>query len=132
MENDPNYPMLHYPNFWIPNREELSGRYNYHSTKNNSDVFVRDGPISKLEGSQFYLIRRNGCWFITNEQYALDETISDKALVFQSISLKPEMTSRIARGDRFPDGSVQIVDSFTFNHFQLHCPFRAFLKTMNG
>ena len=58
-------------------REELSGFYDYHSTKNNSDIFVRNKPVSSLEGSQFYLIRRDDFWFITNEKYALDETISD-------------------------------------------------------
>ena len=60
----------------IASRDELSGRYDYHSTKNNSDIFVRYESIPELEGSEFYLIRRNGYWFITNEKYALDEKIS--------------------------------------------------------
>ena len=49
------------------NRHGLSGRYEYHSTKHDSDIFVQPAGINALEGDHFYLIYRNGFWYITNE-----------------------------------------------------------------
>ena len=49
------------------NRRGLSGRYEYHSTKYDSDIFVQPAGINALEGEHFYLICRNGFWYITNE-----------------------------------------------------------------
>ena len=70
-------------------REQLSGRYIYHSTKNSVDIFVRNA-ISKyhfgsgprmfgIAGSEFFLICRNDYWFITNEKYAFGEKIFDES-----------------------------------------------------
>ena len=61
-------------------REQLSGRYIYHSTKNNVDIFVRNGPrMFGIAGSEFFLICRNDYWFITNEKYAFGEKIFDES-----------------------------------------------------
>ena len=57
-------------------RTGLSGQYGYHSTKDNADIFVRPGAESEhLDGEDFYLIYRNGFWFITNEVYGFNELV---------------------------------------------------------
>ena len=45
---------------------ELSGKYNYHSQRNNLPVFVRDGgQIANLSCSHpYYLTNYDGWWFI--------------------------------------------------------------------
>ena len=52
------------------NRRSLSGRYEYHSTKYGSDIFVQPAGKNALEGEQFFLTYRDGFWYITNEEYA--------------------------------------------------------------
>ena len=59
-------------------KENLSGRYIYHSTENNVDIYVRDGRAFGLVGDSFFLIYRNGFWFITNELYACNGKFSNK------------------------------------------------------
>ena len=51
-------------------RSGLSGRYKYHSTDDNADIFraARLGDVY-LHGEHFFLIYRNGFWFITNERF---------------------------------------------------------------
>ena len=54
-------------------RSGLSGRYQYHCTEDNADIFRADRPgifIPRrvgLTGENLFLIYRNGFWFITNE-----------------------------------------------------------------
>ena len=62
------------------NRTGLSGRYKYHSTKNNTKIFVQPESTSlqgtllrNNPGEHFYLIYRDGFWYITNEEFAFDE-----------------------------------------------------------
>ena len=43
-------------------RSGLSGRYQYHCTEDNADIFRAALPVENL-----FLIYRNGFWFITNE-----------------------------------------------------------------
>ena len=69
-------------------KNQLSGRYKYHSTKDNADIFVREGPVLGLVGKRFYLIYRNGCWIITNEFYAHDGTLSYKTCGFVRLLTK--------------------------------------------
>ena len=44
----------------------LSGQYNYYSTKDGSDIFVRDELLYRVNGEEVYLIYRNGFWFLAN------------------------------------------------------------------
>ena len=45
----------------------LSGRYTYHSSKDNMPLFVREGVSAfGLVGRQFFFNYREGHWMITN------------------------------------------------------------------
>ena len=67
-------------------KDGLSGHYEYHSTKKYPDnpdplpVFARRADIPGLTGKQFFLIHRNGFWFITNETSAINEKLNFGAL----------------------------------------------------
>ena len=56
-------------------RTGLSGRYEYHSTKSNADIFVRPAGTYAFAGEHFFLIYRNGFWYITNQEYAFYEPV---------------------------------------------------------
>ena len=44
---------------------ELSGKYNYHSHRNNLPVFVRDGgQVANFTPNPYYLTNYDGLWFI--------------------------------------------------------------------
>ena len=74
-------------------RDGLSGKYKYHSTKNNSDAFVSTQTSTALDGKQYYLIHRNGTWYITNEKH-IDETshIFSAFLCFHTKGLPYKLT----------------------------------------
>ena len=48
----------------------LSGKYNFHSTKNNQPAFIREGgEISGVAGKSHYLVRgETKFWFIQEER----------------------------------------------------------------
>ena len=57
-------------------RNKLSGRYNFFPLGTNENVFRKEGSTLKLDGENFFLVHKNGFWFITNEKYALDQNIT--------------------------------------------------------
>ena len=56
-------------NFASMKRDDLSGKYTYHCTKNNTDVFISTETSSNLNGTKYYLIYKNDAWYITNENH---------------------------------------------------------------
>ena len=54
-----------------PKKNQLSGKYNFHSLKNNAAVFVRDGgEIEKLVGRHpYYLVYQNKYWNLQSAVY---------------------------------------------------------------
>ena len=66
------------PHFRYFKLYRLSGPYQYHCTNDGADIFVRPGPIYGLVGDIFFLVYRNGFWFITNEEFALETQTREK------------------------------------------------------
>lgn len=54
-----------------PEKNKLSGKYNFHSIQNNAAVFVTDGTkIEKLSGPYpYYLAYNNGIWNLQDSDY---------------------------------------------------------------
>ena len=51
-------------------KNKLSGKYNFHSVKNNAAVFVRDGPkIEKLEPYPYYLAYHIEHWNLQDADF---------------------------------------------------------------
>ena len=51
-------------------KNKLSGKYNFHSLKNNAAVFVRDGPkIEKLGPYPYYLAYNNKFWNLQDADF---------------------------------------------------------------
>ena len=54
-----------------PDVNKLSGKYNFHSVKNNAAAFVRDGP--KIEKNSwaypYYLAYKNNFWNLQDAEY---------------------------------------------------------------
>ena len=57
-------------------KNKLSGRYNFFPIGTNENVFRKETSPVDLVGENFFLVYKNGFWFITNEKYALDQNIT--------------------------------------------------------
>ena len=69
-------------------KESLSGRYTYHSSKDNIPLFVREGSAFGLVGRRFFFIYREGHWMITNQLYVFNERFSNKLGAFLRLETK--------------------------------------------
>ena len=96
-------------------KDKLSGKYDYIWTKDNVDMFAK--PLADFSSglysgsntypaSKFFLIYRNGFWFITNDEFAFDQKKTDEMQGYVRLETKGKIRDPSILSKHFPPHSL--------------------------